>query len=196
MKYALLIILIFELFACNTKVKTKSVNVESDPVTLDVLDTFNREENRNSLKKSFCDFEIIFDLDKVDDVDRCSFSFLILDEMKFENLHYTETQNKIKIIGKLLHTGEGDNTEFPVLWIQKKIKGQESFQGVHNLYVHFETDTDEKLRIRLKNMCKIEHGLIVKITKSQKMHCYNYIPKDFETWRLFLNTLDIPKRAK
>lgn len=196
MKYALVIVVVSELFACNTKVKTKSVNLESDPVTMALVDTIGREENRNSLKKSFCDFEIIFDFDKVDDVDRCSFSFLILDEMRFENLHYTENHNTIRIIGKLLHTGEGDNTEFPVLWIQKKIKGQESFQGVHNLYVHFETGTDEKLRIRLKNMCKIEQGLIVKITKSQKIHCFNYVPKDFETWRLFLNILDIPKRAK
>ena len=146
-------------------------------------------------KTNSCKFEISFKLDSVDDPKRCSFGFLIMDDLKFKTLSYSVENNIIKIIGNLYYEENWVDKDFPILWISKRIKGQESFHGVNNCYVQFENlKFKQEIKVNIGTMCEIEKTLIANVDDKGSIKCFDHIPQDYPTWRLNINHKNIPKK--
>ena len=146
-------------------------------------------------KTNTCKFEITFKLDSVDEIKRCSFGFLILDDQKFKGLSYSVQNNIVKIVGSMLYKDNWSDKDFPILWIQKKIKGKESIRAVNNCYIEFENLKFKKeIKINIDTICKIEETIIAKVDNNGGIKCLDEIPLDFPTWKFNINTEIIPNK--
>ena len=194
--FIFLILLTF--FSCKNSTDSKldlSNDLPKTNVKIDSLVSVKNNSKTGPSKITNCKFEFTFDLNEHDEIEKCSFGFLVLDGMKFDELYYTKNDFTVKIVANLVYDENWIEKEFPVLWIQKKIKGQESFRGVNNLYVRFENIYfKDKIKLKIEKMCEIENTVIAKILPNQKIQCFEYIPEDFPTWKLHINLIDIPEK--
>jgi hypothetical protein len=200
MKRIYFIFLMFlSFFSCINSNDSK-LDLNDDPsktsVKIDSLVSVNNNNSKTGPSKiSNCNFKFTFDLNEHDEIEKCSFSFLVLDGMKFDDLYYTKNDYTVKIVANLEYDENWIEKEFPILWIQKKINGQESFQGVNNLYVQFENIYfKDNIKLKIEEMCEIENSVIAKILPNQKIQCFDYIPEDFSTWKLHINLKNITEK--
>jgi len=197
-KINFIFLMVLTFFSCKNSTDSE-VDLNNDlsktHVKIDSLVSVKNNSNTGTSKISNCKFEFTFDLNKHDEIENCSFAFLVPDGMKFDELYYTKNDFTVKIVANLVYDENWIEKEFPVLWIQTKIKGQESFRGVNNLYVQFENIYfKNKINLKFEKMCEIENSVIAKILPNQKIQCFEYIPEDFPTWKLHINLIDIPEK--
>ena len=199
MKKINFIFLIFlTFFSCKNSTDSKlelNDDLFNTNVRIDSLISVKKNTRTSTSKISNCKLEFTFDLNKHDEIEKCSFGFLVLDGMKFDDLYYTKNDCTVKIVANLVYDENWIEKEIPILWIQKKIKGQESVQGVNNLYVQFENIYfKDNIKLKIEEMCEIENSVIAKILPNQKIQCFDYIPEDFSTWKLHTNLTNIPEK--
>jgi hypothetical protein len=197
-KINFIFLMLFTFFSCKNSTDSKlDLNNDlsnSHLKTESLVSLKNNSRNRTS-KISKCKLEFTFNLNEHDEIEKYSFGFLVLDEIKFDDLYYTKIDCTVKIVANLVYNENWIEKEFPILWIQKIVKGQESFQGVNNLYVQFEKILfKNNIKLKIEEMCEIENSVIAKILPNQKIQCFDYIPEDFPTWKLHINLTNIPEK--
>lgn len=146
----------------------------------------------------YCNFKITFRINLLDEVDRCTFGFLHFEGTKFTQLKYTVKQSNLIVIeGQMYYDcDEYSEQDFPKLWIQKRIKGEEHIQGVRNLYLDFYKFefNNNIVDIDIGTLCPIEQTMIGIYKEDDiKLRCLNFTPDCFEDSWFFLNYKEIRK---